>query len=216
MRRFCAGVTTAMLALCAVGASAGTTISGDYVEARTCNVYTGACHANGEAVTTGREAILAWNIKSGKADGVNLAGLNAVAVVTADDNLAKSAAQHRTVLYVDSRASDAQRAALASALVARYGSTFGQIVAVNAAPISFAKDGLDYTVRIPGAAYVKTTRFACSHCVMPHAVWYEPFVPLKSSIVASAAVNEFKGDAKMPQSWRSVDENSSFVGEFAF
>src|SRR5205085_12237615 len=124
------------------------------------------------AVTTGREAILAWNIKAGKADGVNLAGLNAVAVVTSEDNLAKGTAPHRTVLYVDSRATDTQRAALATTLQTRYGSTLGQVVAVYAAPITFAKDGLDYTVRIPGAAYVKTTRFACNHCVMPHTTWY--------------------------------------------
>src|SRR5438132_6817792 len=133
MRRLYAGLTTATLALCAVGASAGTTISGDYVEARTCNVYTGACHANGEAVTTGREAILAWNIRAGKLDGVNLAGLSAVAVVTSEQNLAKGSAPHRTVLYLDSRATDAQRAALASTLTARYGSTFGEVIAVNAA-----------------------------------------------------------------------------------
>src|SRR2546425_7273844 len=104
-------VPVLLLASSVASYASGTKVSGDYVEARTCNVYTGACHANGEAVTTGREAILAWNIKAGKTDYVNLAGLSAVAVVTSEDNLAKGTAPHRTVLYIDSRATDAQRAA---------------------------------------------------------------------------------------------------------
>ena len=73
-------------------------MSGEYVEARTCNVYTGACHANGESVTTGREAIMAWQIKQGSADGVKLDGLKVVAVVTADANLAQDPSGKRTVL----------------------------------------------------------------------------------------------------------------------
>src|SRR5579872_2344797 len=56
---------------------AARTLSGEYVEARTCNVYTGACHANGEMVTAGREAVLAWQIKQGTVEGVKVDGLNA-------------------------------------------------------------------------------------------------------------------------------------------
>ena len=37
-----------------------TKIAGDYVEARTASVFAGACHYNGELVTTGRDAIMAW------------------------------------------------------------------------------------------------------------------------------------------------------------
>ena len=41
--------------------NASSTIVGDYVEARTASVFAGACHYNGELVTTGRDAIMAWN-----------------------------------------------------------------------------------------------------------------------------------------------------------
>jgi hypothetical protein len=198
------------------GAAAPSTLTGEYVEARTCSVYTGACHANGELVTMGREALLAWKVKSGVVNGVRLDGLSAVAVVVADENLSRKDAARKSVLYVDSSATEAQRNALAEALAARYGASLGTVAAVKSAPVEFRNSGLEYTVRVPGSAYLRTTRYACNHCVMPHSTWYEPFVGLKSSIVAMASVNEFKGAPELGVSWKRMAENSSFVGEFAF
>src|SRR3954463_8303210 len=84
-------------------------VKGQYVEARTCNVYTGACHANGESLTTGREAIMAWQISEGGIGGVSLAGVKAVAVVAADANLAQETKEKHAVLYVDSGATAEQQ-----------------------------------------------------------------------------------------------------------
>jgi hypothetical protein len=47
-------------ALAAVPAAAGDTLTGRYVEVRTAAVFAGACHYNGEVVTRGRDAILAF------------------------------------------------------------------------------------------------------------------------------------------------------------
>ena len=49
-------------------------LRGDYVEVRTASVFAGACHYNGEVVTTGRDAMMAWNVTSGKWQGVDLSG----------------------------------------------------------------------------------------------------------------------------------------------
>lgn len=214
-----AGMLAATCAALAAATPAGTNapkLAGEYVEARSCNVYTGACHANGELVTAGREAILAWQVDRGTYKGVRLDGLRAVAVMTGVDNLAQPDAQRRTVLYVDARATGAQCKALAGALIDKYGAALGTVEAVKNAPVEFEHSGMDYTVRVPGVAFLRTTRYACNECVMPHAVWYAPFVPLKSSIVARAAVNEFKGSPELGRTWRREDENSSFVGDFAF
>src|SRR6185312_16919690 len=62
-------------------------ITGDYVEARTASVFAGACHYNGELVTTGRDAIAAWSFASGTWHGVDLSGVRAVAAISADNNL---------------------------------------------------------------------------------------------------------------------------------
>jgi hypothetical protein len=216
MRELFGGALAALSLSAGTSALAAPTLSGEYVEARTCSVYTGACHANGERVTIGREAIMAWNIKGGLVNGVKLDGVNVIAVVAADANLAEAYANRRAVLYVDEKATPAQREAAIAALKKQYGKALGEVVAVKAAPVQFSKSGLEYTVRIPNVAYLKTTRYACDHCVMPHQTWYDPFVGLKSSIVAKAAVSEFKGTSELKTSWSRTDENSSFVGDFAF
>jgi len=97
----------------------GASIKGAYVEARTAEVFTGACIMNGEAGTTGREALLAWKVDRGSFNGVALNGLAVVAAVAADANLGVreiggETANTRTALFVDERATPAQRTALVS------------------------------------------------------------------------------------------------------
>lgn len=213
-------LTSAAMAIGLAAASgalaAQPSVSGDYVEARTCSVYTGACHANGERVTAGREAMMAWNFKQGALNGVKIDGLSVVAVIAGTDNLGQENADRTSVIYVDSRATEEQSKAIADLLESRYGKALGKIAAVKQSPIEFKKSGLEYTVRVPDVAYLKTTSFECHHCVMPHMTWYDPFVELKSSIIAKASLNEFKGAAELNTKWRRADENSSFVGEFGW
>src|SRR3982750_3634230 len=62
-------------------------LRGDYVEVRTASVFAGACHYNGEVTTAGREAMMAWNVTSGKWQGVDLTGVKVVAIVSSEENL---------------------------------------------------------------------------------------------------------------------------------
>src|SRR6185295_9758444 len=79
---------TAVSALIVTTLSArGVALKGTYVEARTSEVFAGACVVNGEAGTTGREALLAWKVDEGGFNGVSLAGLAVVAAVSGDTNL---------------------------------------------------------------------------------------------------------------------------------
>jgi hypothetical protein len=216
------GGTAALLTLVGTAALAGPTLKGDYVEARTCNIYIGACHANGERVTTGREAILAWDIKDGEIDGYKMTGLKAMAVVVGSDNLgdcstpAAKCGARKTVLYVDSRASDGQRESLAWALNDKYGKALGTIVKVKSAPISFTRKGQEFAVSIPNVAEVKATALKKSCCVMPHEVWYKPMIEVKNSVIGTASINEFKGAAELKTQWRRTDENSTYAAEFGF
>src|SRR5205809_7304235 len=91
-------------------------LRGDYVEVRTASVFAGACHYNGEVTTTGRDALMAWNVTSGSWDGVDLKGVRAIAVVSADDNLSNAQAGRRSELIIDKAASHSQAVALLSAL----------------------------------------------------------------------------------------------------
>ena len=81
MRRFCV-VAILLGALLVLGSSlsfgsrADTSfVRGEYVEVRTASVFAGACHYNGELTTAGRDALMAWNVKSGAWRGVDLAGV---------------------------------------------------------------------------------------------------------------------------------------------
>ena len=80
-------------------------LRGDYVEVRTASVFAGACHYNGEVVTTGRDAMMAWNVTSGKWQGVDLTGVRAMAIVSSDANLSENNAARQSEIIVDSNAS---------------------------------------------------------------------------------------------------------------
>src|SRR5437588_12457283 len=91
------------------------TITGDYQETRSADVYTGQCFANGEMGTAGDQALLAWRIARGAWLGQDLAGLSVVAAVKASATLGDPYADPypaRAVIIIDQRASAEQRAAL--------------------------------------------------------------------------------------------------------
>src|SRR6187455_2641531 len=104
--------------LIAVGALAfssqaeNVSLRGDYVEVRTASVFAGACHYNGEVVTTGRDALMAWNVTSGKWQGVDLTGVRVLAIVSADANLAEGNAARQSEIIIDSNASRTQALAM--------------------------------------------------------------------------------------------------------
>src|SRR3989440_9622353 len=99
-------VATLILAAGPVLAAPGiaTTISGDYLEVRSCDVYTGPCFANAEMGLAGKEGILVWSVREGTWNGIKLDGLNVIAVVRTDGTLGDVRYQPRTgraVLILD-------------------------------------------------------------------------------------------------------------------
>src|SRR5438034_6334032 len=100
--------------------AANVSLRGDYVEVRTASVFAGACHYNGEVTTTGRDALMAWSVTSGKWNGVDLTGMRAIAVVSADDNLSNAQAGRRAELIMDKSASHEQTVAMLEAIKSRY------------------------------------------------------------------------------------------------
>ena len=190
-------------------------LTGDYLESRSLSVYAGACHYGGEAVTAGQEAILAWRVKSGSWKGEALDGLTMVAVVNGPENLALNPTGHRTLIYLDREATPSQQAAAAEFLSARYGAFLGKIESVTAAPVTFESDGKSYRVRAGGAVYLAADKFPCAKCVMPHQVWYAPFVPVNGAQVARALRTEFKATVPGFTKWSKDEANSAYIGEFS-
>src|SRR5438034_11207874 len=98
--------------LLVAGTAQAAGISGQYVEARTCDVWTGPCFANAEMNLGGKHAVMGWKVDKGEFDNVSLDGLGIVAVVAASDTLGlQQTGKSKAVLIVDSRANAAQTAA---------------------------------------------------------------------------------------------------------
>src|SRR5262245_44800708 len=92
----------AVLLVAAAPAFAAGEIRGQYVEARTCDVFTGACFANADTGLTGKNAVLAWKVESGAIGPTRIDGLGVVAVVAARDTLGlKQSAPGKAILILD-------------------------------------------------------------------------------------------------------------------
>ena len=110
-----------LLSLVALTAFASTpsapTISGDYLEVRSCDVYTGPCFANAEMNLSGKEGILVWSVRDGSWNGTSLGGLSVIAVVCTDGTMGDLSYQPRAgkaVLIIDEKADAQQHEALSS------------------------------------------------------------------------------------------------------
>lgn len=191
-------------------------IKGDYVEVRTASVFAGACHYNGELTTAGREALLAWNITSGTWEGVDLAGLRALAVVSSGANLGDLNTARRSELIVDHSATYAQTVALAKALKNRYKAALGEVIVIRNAPVEFKHEGTAYSVNSPALASIEASAMPDDLCcTMPQLVWYEPFVPLVQRKVGYTG-KAFYAGGTVGDGWQRTGENSTFYGEFSF
>ncbi len=192
-----------------------TSVKGDYVEVRTASVFAGACHYNGEVTTTGRDALMAWNVTSGSWNGIDLAGLRAIAVVSASDNLSNLKAERRAELILDQSASHAQRVAMLNTIKSRYAASLGEIISVRSAAISFKHEAQTYEVSSPEAAINVEAMPNDLCCRMPNLVWYDPLVPLGQRKVGYTVKALYAGRT-VGETWERAAENSAFYGTFSF
>src|SRR6476646_110277 len=110
MKRIC---LLALVALMISLAPAQAAVKGQYIEARTCDVWTGPCFANADFNLAGKNAVMAWRVEKGSVDSISLDGLGIVAVLSASDTLGlEQTGPAKAVLIVDQKATSAQRQAL--------------------------------------------------------------------------------------------------------
>lgn len=208
-----AGISTA--AVLTRSNSSESRITGDYVEARTASVFAGACHYNGEVVSTGRDAVMAWKFTGGSFNGVSLDGVRAAAAVTSPANLGDEAGVRTTELTVDSSASSAQVKAVQELIQSKLGAQIGKIVSVRRAQVSFAHTSTGYVVDAAGFATMNVEYMPDdSCCKQANAVWYTPLTPLQQRKVGFTEEASFTG--KITDRWSRYGENSAFYGTFVF
>ena len=187
-------------------------ITGDYVEARTASVFAGACHYNGELVTEGRQAILAWSVTHGTWNGVDLSGVRAMASVVCEENLGDLKAARKCELVVDPSATDAQVSAFSDFLKSSDGSQLGQISLVRRAVVSFRHDGGEYVVSAEGFGDMTVDPMPNNECcTQPHNVWYSPLMPIEHRKVGFTETASYTAGT-IGDPWDRSEENSAFYG----
>jgi hypothetical protein len=189
-------------------------LRGDYVEVRTASVFAGACHYNGEVTTTGRDAMMAWNVTSGSWQGVDLTGVRAMAIISSDTNLSDTNAARQAEIIIDKGASRSQSLAMLNALKEKYAASLGKIVSVRNAAISFVREGRTYAVAADDAAINVEAMPNDLCCKMPNLVWYTPLVGLENRKVGYTSKALYSGNA-VSEPWSRSGENSAFYGSFS-
>ena len=197
-------------------------VSGNYMEARTADVYTGPCFANGEVEINGKEAVFGWKINNGAWKGVNIAGLGVVGVIRTEHTLGdvqRPLNQALSVLIVDSRANAEQRAALVSFAKAQAPALLNHVVMVKSAPIELTiQDGNIHG----GAARLTAGSLAeiatrgmteADHTCGNEDIYYPPLNQLEHAMPAFALENSYKGDG-LDETWSVRFRRSSFIGTF--
>src|SRR3982074_3160356 len=114
-------------------------ISGDYIETRNADIWTGSCVANSELNLSGDQAILAWKVNKGEWNGVSLDGLGVVGVVKAAATLGdqfNNPYPARAVMIVDARANAAQQKALIGFAQKMTGELLKNVLEVKVATIN--------------------------------------------------------------------------------
>lgn len=225
MRKVIVTVALVLAAAMAGTAEAPLNISGDYLEVRSCNVYTGACHYSDEVVTAGREATLAWNIAKGSYHGVPLEGLKVIAVISAKSNLALDTCSRKSVLYIDSKATLAQQQALKALFTKEKVSLLGKLVDTKVVPISFVKNGSSYSVRAADVVVLDASTELSPHttynprvgeCNMPRETWYKPLETSACKSSPGKATQFSYKDKGLSVTWSDkVEANSAFIGSFS-
>jgi hypothetical protein len=214
---------TAVLALmvgAGLRASDNGAVSGDYVEVRTAEVFTGPCMLGNEADTLGREAIMAWRVARGAVNGIPLDGLSVVAVVAGDRNLGmhelgdSAPSVVKSVVMIDQRATPSQRDALVGMIRALSPNLTREVVELKSVPIAFRRQTTDVEVQAGDARLDVTTKFQHSP-VCGAMQWFGPLSATTEPDLAFARTNVFSGTALGAQ-WKQMDRKSSYVGTFTY
>jgi len=222
MRKLLAAILGAvcLTALTAVFATAA--ITGDYIEVRSADVYTGPCFANSQVDLEGKQAILAWKVRSGELQGVNLAGLSVIAVVDAKATLGDpyhDPYPASAVLIVDQRATATERQALEAMVRSEAGKLVGHVVRVESAPIQLTvgQDSQHGSVSLQAGNLVSLrTRSLCSgdHICGNEELYYPPLTKLTHAMPAFTVEEAFHGQG-LGMVWTRADTRSAYVGSFA-
>jgi len=197
-------------------------IRGQYLESRTCDIYTGPCFANAEMSLAGKEAVMAWKVEEGKWAGSELSGLSVALVVKANGTLgtdgvfAQSASRSSSVILIDEKATPEQEQALVAFVKEAAPDFTGDVQKVERTSIRMDND---YTkshgsLKAGRTVEIETRQLAKGDCVCTNeAVFYKPLVDVQQATPAYSLKQSYTGKA-LGATWDYNNTRSAFLATF--
>jgi hypothetical protein len=211
-------LAAAAAALFSTTATAGG-VKGQYIEARTCDVWTGPCFANAEMNLGGKHAVLGWKVDKGTVGAARIDGLGIVAVIAASDTLGlKQTGPAKAVLLVDERADSAQRAALIAFAKSQAGSLLANVVAVQYAKVDLDVCGCDEGgcgKLTAGPARIETRCLSDKHDKIcgNESEFYPPLSKGVKARAAMAVEHSYSGQG-VDEKWNDAGRRGAYLGSF--
>jgi len=221
------------LGILAVSADAGQ-IEGEYVEARTADVFTGPCFSNAEVFIYGKQAVAAWKVSRGSYRGVDLSGLSVAAAIRSEATFSEDRpGDAKGVIIVDETADSRQREALIAFAQEMAGGRLDHVVAVRTAPIGLTVESPAMTVNMtelkhhgmphaprasfwaPGLAQIVTRPLDdTDHLCGNEVVAYAPLSKGVEVLPAFTLGHKYTG-GELGGTWNDRNARSAFVGHFS-
>jgi hypothetical protein len=194
-------------------------ITGQYLEARTCDIWTGPCFANAEMYQNGNHAVMGWKIDKGTFSDVKLDGLSIVAVISATDTLGlDQTGPAKAVLIVDKKADKSQKEALVKLAQKQGGDLLKNVVAITSDSVEIeicnCKEG-GCAKLAAGNAHIETRCLEQNHDKVcgNETTFYPPLVKSVTVQPAMASKAGYSGK-EFQATWSETDRRGAYVGSF--
>jgi hypothetical protein len=204
------------------GKKASPAISGDYLEVRSCDVYTGSCFANAEMGLAGREGMMVWKVTQGNWRGTSLDGLSVIAIVRTDaimGDLRYQPLDGKAVLIVDQKANARQKLALADFARAMTGRLTAEVVETKTASINMTVGGCSEggcaKVKAAGLVDISTRCLGGKdHVCGNEETFYPPLTAMSKATPVFTEVAAYRGTG-LDLTWQISGTRGAFLGTFA-
>ena len=196
-------------------------LTGDYLEVRSCDVYTGSCVANSEMGLSGREGMLVWSVRSGEWKGVSLAGLKVIAVVHTEDTLGDVKyfpREGKAVLIVDANANSEQAAALQDFVKAMAGPLVREVVAVkpSTVDVELGQCSAGACAKVKAGRLVEISTRCLGgkdHLCGNEENFYPPLTRVQGAFTAYTELAAYRGPG-LDVTWELTGKRSAYLATF--
>jgi len=212
----------AVLSLVYIACPAVAEIEGDYIEARTCDVYTGPCFANGEMGLAGKQAIMAWKVFKGDYQDVDLKGLSVLMVISAKDTIGFRGVEDvsglQSMIVVDENANKKQRESLVAFAKAQAGKAGDTVTCVETAPIALSLDTFEFngSVKAGKFAELAVRKVGKQDCICTNETGFYPPLTKLEHFAPGVTTDGTVSARQLKTRWEIPGSRSAYLGTFRY